>query len=40
MEPFSVEEQSCQLFSKLAEEELIHNNRLERGYHDIVLKED
>lgn len=29
-----------QLFSKLAEEELIHKNRLEREYDDVVLKED
>ena len=29
-----------QLFSKLAEEELIHKNRLEREYDQYVLKED
>ena len=29
-----------QLFSKLAEEELIHKNRLEREYDEHVLKED
>jgi len=29
-----------QLFSRLAEEELIHKNRLEREYDDVVLKED
>jgi rubrerythrin len=29
-----------QLFSKLAEEELIHKNRLEREYDQCVLKED
>lgn len=28
-----------QLFSKLAEEELIHKNRLEREYDEVVLKE-
>jgi rubrerythrin len=29
-----------QLFSRLAEEELIHKNRLEREYDECVLKED
>lgn len=30
--------QACELFSKLAEEELIHKNRIEREYTERVLK--
>jgi hypothetical protein len=32
--------QAGELFSKLAEEELIHKNKIEREYDERVLKED